>query len=327
MKHTLRIEEVFHAFREDLDRVEQILLESLHSDVLLISQVGRYVFKSGGKRMRPLLTILSSRLCGYEGTAHYRIAAVMELIHTATLLHDDVVDHAEIRRGARSVNNLWSNETSILMGDFLFTRSFCMMVEHHDLRLLDLMAHTCRLLAEGELLELAKSGDPEVDEDDYLAIVQKKTAVLLSASCRAGAILAQCRRWEDELASFGMNLGMAFQLVDDLLDYEADEEELGKTIGKDLSEGKVTLPIIQTLKRCPFQERRRIQEVIRSRSTDPEDLQLIHHAIERHDGLVHTLRTAQGYVQRAKACLSRLPDGLPKSALLAVADFVASRRK
>jgi len=250
----LTMEDVFGYVEEDLRRVEQVLRNGLSSEVSLIPQVGRYVFESGGKRMRPLLTILSSRLCGYQGNAHVIMAAVTELIHTATLLHDDVVDHADLRRGSRSVNSLWSSETSILIGDFLFTRSFCMMVEHGDMRILELMSKACNQLAEGEILELAKSGDPGIGEDDYLAIVRDKTAVLISAACRLGPILGEKPEWEGDLSLFGMNLGVAFQLVDDVLDYAAEEEELGKTIGKDIQEGKVTLPIIRTVHRLGEKE-------------------------------------------------------------------------
>lgn len=322
----MRMEDVFDALREDLDRVEEVLLESLQSNIPLVSQVGHYVFQSGGKRMRPLLTILSSRTCGYSGSAHLRMAAVVELIHTATLLHDDVVDHADLRRGARSVNDLWNNETSILVGDFLFTRSFCMMVEQQDMRILDLMSRTCRLLAEGEIQVLVKSGDPAIQENDYLATVRHKTAVLFSAACRLGAILGERPEWEEPLAAYGMNLGMAFQLVDDVLDYAAEQEELGKTIGKDLLEGNVTLPMIRTLELCSSSEQGRLAEIIRARSQDHRHLQVILDAIQKYDGLEYTRSIARRYVEKAKACLRAFPDGRNKSALSVVADFVADRR-
>lgn len=312
--------------QEDLHRVEEVLRNGLASEVSLISQVGRYVFESGGKRMRPLLTILSSKLCGYQGTAHLVMAAVTELIHTATLLHDDVVDHAELRRGARSVNSLWSSETSILIGDFLFTRSFCMMTEHRDLRILELMSRACRQLAEGEILELARSGDPTIREEEYLAIVRDKTAVLISAACQLGPILGEKPEWEEDLSLFGMNLGMAFQLVDDVLDYAAEEEELGKTIGKDIQEGKVTLPIIRTLGRCTEPERRRLTEVIRSRSVSQKDVHEILETVHGYDGLQYTQQMARRFVEEAKARLTRLPASRARAALLAVADFVASRK-
>ncbi|MGQ9654411.1 MAG: polyprenyl synthetase family protein [Thermodesulfobacteriota bacterium] len=322
----MSIEEVFQYVREELELVEKILVGSLHSDVLLISQVGQYIFRSGGKRMRPLLTILSSKACDYSGSSHLAMAAVVELIHTATLLHDDVVDHADLRRGSRSVNYIWNSETSILVGDYLFTRAFCTMVDHRDMRILDLMSSTCRQLAEGEILELAKSGDPKITEEDYLAIVRAKTAVLISAACRMGAILGNRQEWEEDLAAFGMNLGMAFQLVDDVLDYAAEQEELGKTIGKDLNEGKVTLPVIRTLARSTHAERERLSQIIRSRSQDPQDLQEILETIHGHDGLDYTHEMARRYVQEAKARLTRIPESRDKASLLAVADFVASRR-
>jgi octaprenyl-diphosphate synthase len=320
------MEEVFRYVREDLERVEQVLRDGLQSDVPLIRQVGQYVFESGGKRMRPLLTILSSRLCGYAGGAHLTMAAVTEMIHTATLLHDDVVDHADLRRGTRSVNHLWNSETSILVGDFLFTRSFCMMVDHKDIRILELMSQACRQLAEGEILELAKSGDPNIGERDYLAIVRDKTAVLISAACRIGAILGHRPEWEEDFSIFGMNLGMAFQLVDDVLDYAAEEEELGKTIGKDLQEGKVTLPIIRTLHRCTEAERKRLVERIRSRSVGSGELIEILGTVRGYDGLEYTHAMARGFVEEAKKRLCALPSCPDRTALLAVADFVASRK-
>jgi octaprenyl-diphosphate synthase len=322
----LTVEAVFHSTRQELDRVERILVDGLESDVALISQVGKYIFESGGKRMRPLLTILSSRLCGCTGEAYLTMAAVAELIHTATLLHDDVVDHADLRRGARSVNRLWNSETSILVGDFLFTRAFCMMVDQKDMRVLEVMSQACRQLAEGEILELAKVGDPDIREGEYLAIVRDKTAVLMAAACRVGAILGRRPEWEEDLATYGMSIGMAFQLVDDVLDYAADEEELGKTIGKDLQEGKVTLPIIRTLERCTKEERRRLVESIRSRSLAPEDLHEILQTVRQYDGLQHTHERARGFVAEAKARLGAMPDTREKAALTAVAEFVAARK-
>jgi len=323
---SLTIAEVFDFVRDELASVEDILRNGLSSDVHLIGQVGRYVFESGGKRMRPLLTILSSKVCGYEGGSHLIMAAVTELIHTATLLHDDVVDHAELRRGARSVNALWSSETSILVGDFLFTRSFYMMVQQKDLRILELISKACCQLAEGEILELAKSGDPGIEEDDYLKIVRDKTAVLISAACQLGPLLAKRYEWEEPLGAYGMNLGMAFQLVDDLLDYSAAEWELGKTIGKDIQEGKVTLPIIRTLKRCTPREKKRLAEVIRSRSVSPEDLHDVFETVRHYDGLDYTQAMARNFVEKAKAHLKEIPASKAKESLLAVAEFVASRK-
>lgn len=321
----MTMEEVFAYVREDLEGVEQVLMDSVQSDVQLIAEVGNHIFQSGGKRMRPLLTILSSRICDYQGSAHLSMAAVLELIHTATLLHDDVVDHADLRRGSRSVNYLWDSETSVLVGDFLFTRAFCMMVDHRDMGILDLMSRTCRQLAEGELLELAKSGDPHIEEDEHLAIVRNKTAVLISAACRIGALLGERAEWEAYLADFGMNLGMAFQLIDDVLDYEAKEQVLGKTIGKDLQEGKVTIPMIRTLERCTLAERDRMVEIIRARSQDSTHLQEILETIQKYDGLEYAHSKARYYVDKAKTALTPLPDGQDKSALLVVAEFVAIR--
>jgi octaprenyl-diphosphate synthase len=321
------IDEVFDEVREDLAGVELCLIDSLRSDVRLIASVGEYIFQSGGKRLRPLLAILSSRLCGYRGKAHVIMAAIVELIHTATLLHDDVVDHADLRRGARSVNNLWNNETSVLMGDFLFTRAFCMMAEHRDMRVIDLLARTCRQLAEGEILELTQHAEPDIEEQEYLAVVRNKTAVLISAAAQLGAILGDKPLYETSLSHFGAHLGMAFQLVDDVLDYAADEVELGKTIGKDLQEGKVTLPMIRTLAVCSENDRRRFAEVIRTRSQAASDLQRVLDIIKEHDGLEYTHTVARHYVEEAKEALSTFPDDRNKAAMFTLADFVADRKK
>jgi octaprenyl-diphosphate synthase len=302
-----------------------VLMGSLRSDVILIGEVGQHIFQSGGKRMRPLLTILSSRLCDCRNNVHLDMAAILELIHTATLLHDDVVDHADLRRGSRSANFVWDSETSVLVGDFLFTRAFCMMVNHRNMKILDLMSETCRQLAEGEILELTKSGDPYIREEDYLAIVRNKTAVLISAACRIGAILGERNEWEEDLANYGMNIGMAFQLIDDVLDYEAKEQVLGKTVGKDLQEGKVTIPMIRTLKCCTESERARMVDIIRARSQDSRHLKEILRTIQKYDGLEHAHAKARHYVGAAKTALKVLPDGRAKSALLAVAEFVATR--
>jgi octaprenyl-diphosphate synthase len=326
LEYPKTIEEVLQYTQDEMDRVERVIDENLHSDVILIPQVGKYVIRSGGKRIRPMLTVLSSQLCGYHGPGHIVMAAVIELIHTATLLHDDVIDHAALRRGERSVNSLWSNETSILVGDFFFTRAFSMMVELRSFFILEFMSKTCRRLAEGEILELARSGDTNISEEDYIAIIRDKTAVLISAACRLGAILGEATEWEEHLSTYGMNLGMAFQMVDDLLDYEAEEAQLGKTIGKDLQEGKITLPMIRALHGCSDSERKRIVEAIRSRAEDASSLPEIREIIRKYDGLEYTHSLANRYVETAKMSLESMPTGPDKTALLALADFVATRR-
>lgn len=321
------IEGALRFAEEDLKKIEEELVRSLASEVAFISTVGKYVFGSGGKRLRPLLTILSSRLCRYKGGLHIPLAAAIELIHTATLLHDDVVDNSDLRRGRRSVNYRWNSDTSILVGDFLFTRSFCTMVEGGDMRILDLMSRTCRQIAEGEILELVKSGNVSTTEEDYVSIITYKTAVLIAAACQVGAILGGVSD-EKEMAlyHFGMSFGTAFQIVDDALDLMADQEELGKPLCKDLEEGKITLPIIRSLQNSRSKERKRLVELIQKRSFPEEERQEIVEMIRHHGALKYTMDRAKRYIAEAKHYLDLFPPSEEKEHLLSVADFVVQRR-
>ncbi len=321
------IEGALRFAEEDLKKLEEELIRSLASEVAFISTVGKYVFGSGGKRLRPLLTILSSRLCHYKGSLHISLAAAIELIHTATLLHDDVVDNSDLRRGRRSVNYHWNSDTSILIGDFLFTRSFCTMVESGDMRILDLMSRTCRQIAEGEILELVKSGNVSTTEEDYVSIITYKTAVLIAAACQVGGILGRVSD-EKEMAlyRFGMSFGTAFQIVDDALDLMADQEELGKPLCKDLEEGKITLPIIRTLQNSRSKERKRLVELIQKGSFPEEERQEIVEMIRHHGALKYTMDRAKRYIAEAKHYLDLFPPSEEKEHLLSVADFVVQRR-
>src|SRR5512137_357847 len=240
---------------DDLKNVELQFKKDLQSDVALIRKVGEYVFSSGGKRIRPALLLLSAHLCDYHGDRHVPLASVVEFIHTATLLHDDVVDNANLRRGIASANTLWGNEASVLVGDFLFSKSFSLMVADGDLSILQVLSNATTLIAEGEVLQLVCTSDLEITEERYVEVIESKTAILISAACRAGAILGTATPEQEEaLGHFGMNLGIAFQLMDDTLDYIASEEQFGKSIGHDLEEGKITLPLIHTLSRCTAAE-------------------------------------------------------------------------
>jgi octaprenyl-diphosphate synthase len=312
---------------DDLVQVEAELKENLHCDVSLISKVGEYVLMSGGKRLRPVLLLLSSRLCGYQGGRQIPLASVLEFIHTATLLHDDVVDNAEIRRGNSSANSLWGNEASVLIGDYMYAKSFSVMVEHGDMRILDLLSSATTQMAQGEVLQLVKTGDIEATEEDYIDIVIKKTAVLISAACKTGAILGGVSREEEEaLASYGMNLGIAFQLVDDSLDYTSQNEGFGKAIGIDLHEGKMTLPLIHLLRNADDLER---NEVISLMERDVEieegDLRRVLELINRYKGIEYTIGKADGFIQNAKKNLEIFKDSEYKKALFTIADFVLKR--
>lgn len=321
------ISKVVSLIKDDLLLVEADLKKNLSCDVSLISKVGEYVLMSGGKRLRPVLLLLSSGLCGYNGKRHIPLASVMEFIHTATLLHDDVVDNAEIRRGNTSANSVWGNEASVLIGDYMYAKSFSVMIEDGDIRILNLLSRATTRMAEGEVLQLVKTGDIDATEDDYINIIIMKTAVLLSAACQTGAILAGVSKEEESaLSSFGINLGIAFQLIDDSLDYTSRNEGFGKAIGADLQEGKMTLPLIQMLKNAEVSER---DEVVRLMESEEDikdaDLHRVLELINKYRGIEYTINKAEGYIKEAKKDLEIFKDSKHRQALLTISDFVLKR--
>jgi len=322
----MRIQEAYDIIKEDLKSVEQEFRVNLDSGVYLIRKVGEYILNNGGKRFRPSLLLLSARLCGYHGKRNIPLAAVVEFIHTATLLHDDVVDNASMRRGKTSANTLWGSGASILIGDFLFSKSFCLTVADGDLRILEVLSGTTTQMAEGEVLQLLKDGDVETTEKDYLAVVTNKTASLISAACQIGAILGNVsREKETALAEYGMNLGIAFQLVDDCLDYTSSNKELGKVIGNDLKEGKVTLPLIHTIKNAAPAEREEILTAIEADDIKEYQLSSVLALINRYKGIDYSLNRTRHYVESAKACLNSFEPNLERAALMALADYVVER--
>jgi len=309
----MRIQEAYDIIKEDLKSVEEEFRINLDSGVYLIRKVGEYILNNGGKRLRPSLLLLSARLCGYHGKRNIPLAAVVEFIHTATLLHDDVIDNASMRRGKTSANTVWGSGASILIGDFLFSKSFCLTVADGDLRIL-------------EVLQLLKDGDVETTEKDYLAVVTNKTASLISAACQIGAILGDVsREKETALAEYGMNLGIAFQLVDDCLDYTSSNKELGKVIGNDLKEGKVTLPLIHTIKNATPAEREEILAAIEADDIKEYQLSSVLALINRYKGIDYSLNRTRHYVESAKACLNCFEPNLERAALMALADYVVER--
>lgn len=313
---------------EDLKNMELQFKKDLQSDVPLIRKVGEYVLASGGKRIRPALLILAAKLCGYQGERHVSLASVIEFIHTATLLHDDVVDSANMRRGIASANTLWGNEASVLVGDFLFSKSFSLMVADGDLNILKVLSNATTMIAEGEVLQLICTSDLDITDERYIEVVRCKTAILLAAACRAGAILGKANpACETALGEFGMELGIAFQLIDDTLDYTASEEQFGKSIGHDLEEGKITLPLIHTLKQCTADERRLIAEVVEKELLDKEEFESVFGLVKKHGGIDYTVATAKSYIDRAKTRLGVFEDSSSKSALLALADYIVTRVK
>ncbi|TLM68884.1 MAG: polyprenyl synthetase family protein [Deltaproteobacteria bacterium] len=322
------MDHVLSLLNDDLRRVELQFREDLASKVPLIRKVGEYVLASGGKRIRPMLVLLSARLSGYQGNAHIGLASVVEFIHTATLLHDDVVDSAVLRRGQESANAVWGNEASVLVGDFLFAKSFSIMVRGGSLAVLQALSDATTMMAEGEVLQLVSTCDLDLAEERYIEVVQNKTAVLLAAACRCGAILGGVpAEREEALAAYGMDLGIAFQFMDDALDYVADQAEFGKARGHDLLEGKVTLPLIHALRCCTADERRRVEDVVAGDDLPQDDLDAIIALIERYDGIAYTRQRARELVERAKQHLAVFPAGEIRDALCELADYVVLRCK
>lgn len=313
---------------EDLKNVELQFKKDLQSDVPLIRKVGEYVLSSGGKRIRPALVLLAARLCGYDGNRSVPLASVVEFIHTATLLHDDVVDNANLRRGLASANTLWGNEASVLVGDFLFSKSFSLMVADGDLGILKVLADATTIIAEGEVLQLVCTSDLDITVERYIEVVRSKTAILLSAACEVGAILGGVEpRLRQALADYGMDLGIAFQLMDDTLDYTATEEQFGKSIGHDLEEGKITLPLIHTLRLCGQEERDLIESVVEKDLLSDEDFEKVLALVQRYGGIEHTVESARGHVALCKQHLEKFPPSAARDALAELADYVVTRVK
>jgi len=310
---------------EDWNAVNREIETQLSSDVALVNSVSHYIIGSGGKRLRPLLVLLAARACGYTGSQHVLCAAIIEFIHTATLLHDDVVDKSDLRRGHETANSVFGNQASVLVGDFLYSRAFQMMVQVGQMRVMDVMADATNTIAEGEVLQLMNCGDPETTEARYLQVIYRKTGKLFEAGMQMGAILAdQTRAVEDSLIEYGKNVGLAFQLVDDALDYQADRDELGKNIGADLAEGKPTLPLIYALQRGSSREQVAIRRAIEH--GELEDMETILHAIHSTGALAYTFTRAHESAQQAVAALSRLPGSVFRDALVELADFAVERR-
>ena len=318
---------VLKLLSDDIRRVESQFRDDLTSRVPLIRKVGEYVLASGGKRVRPMILLLSAQITNYRGDAHIGLASVVEFIHTATLLHDDVVDSAVLRRGQDSANAVWGNEASVLVGDFLFAKSFSIMVREKNLDILRTLSDATTQMAEGEVQQLISTCDLNLDEESYLEVVRNKTAVLLSAASRCGAVLGGCSNEEEEaLAAYGMDVGIAFQLMDDALDYVADQKEFGKESGHDLLEGKVTLPLIHTLSLCTEQERHQVAAIVDKESLPDSDLEYVIELIQKYNGIGYTRDRAKTLIESAKSHLSIFADCPAKEAMQRLADYIVSRR-
>ncbi len=321
------MEKILKLIEKDLKKLEYAIDSLDSTDVKIIKKMVNHIIKSGGKRVRPILVILTSKLCGFKGQKHIKYAAVIEFIHTATLLHDDVVDNAEMRRGSSTVNTLWGNEASVLVGDFLYSKSFELMSKDGNKKIIEAVSRATTILSEGEILELLKTSDPDTTEDEYFEIVNKKTAILFSVACEIGAILAKVdNRKKQLLKEYGKNLGIAFQLVDDLLDYTAHDNKFGKQIGTDLKEGKVTLPLIHTLRSAHESEKELIKERLTERAVSTSDFEKIKGIIEKCGGFEYTYNTTKGYIDDARRCLDGFPPSRYKDALLSLTDMMLTRK-
>jgi len=323
----VEISEVFSAYRDEMAQVEVHLDRYITSEVKLIPEVAHHLIDSGGKRFRPLLHLICARLCGYAGDARFPLAASIEFIHTASLLHDDVIDEAVIRRGKTSANNVWGNAASVLVGDFLYSKAFKLLSEIGDIALVQLMSKMTNIMSEGEVFQLMKCGDTSLTEAEYLSIVEKKTAVLISAACESGAVLGGVSGAQAQaLEQFGYKIGMAFQITDDTLDYMAKEEDFGKSIGKDLEEGKMTLPLIFTLSHCSQADRDRVRTAVEKKAFSPETIRDIFALIQNSGGIDYSLKKAEQFIAEARKGLNVFDASAEKDQLLAVADYILSRK-
>ena len=308
----------------DMTVVDTAIRARLNSEVALVRQVAEYIIGSGGKRLRPALVVLSAGAFGYQGKHHHQLAAVVEFIHTATLLHDDVVDASELRRGQSTANALFGNAASVLVGDFVYSRAFQMMVEVDNMRVMQVLAEATNVIAEGEVLQLMNCHNPDIDELSYLQVIRFKTAKLFEAATRLGAILGDATAdAEAAMASYGMHLGTAFQLIDDVLDYSGDHHTTGKSVGDDLAEGKTTLPLIYAIKHGTGDEAALIRKAIRDGGLD--DLEHVIAAMNRSGALDYTRRQAEAEAQTAAAALEALPNSKQRDYLLQLADFAVTR--
>ncbi len=318
------VKDIYQVVEQDFQQVNQLILEQLRSDVPLVEKIGQHIIESGGKRMRPLLVLLASKSLAYDKHDHALLAAIIEFLHTATLLHDDVVDTSDLRRGKATANAKWGNAPSVLVGDFLYSRAFEMMVQLGDMKIMDILSKSTRVIAEGEVMQLMNVKNPDVSEAKYMDVIQGKTAMLFEASSHSGAVLAQATPEQEEaLRLYGHHTGMAFQLVDDVLDYVGNAEELGKNVGDDLAEGKPTLPLIFAMQNASAEETQLIRQAIRKGGT--ENLAEIIAIVQACGAIDYTNQKAREHVDAAISAISVLDDSPAKQALGALAELALSR--
>ena len=326
-KSSLALAQIFEPIRADLERVDEEFGRHVQSQVDLIPKIGNYIQTSGGKRIRPAVLLMASRLSGYQGDRAVLYAAVVEFIHTATLVHDDIIDDSDLRRGRLAVHSRWGNDITVLLGDYLYIKSMSMALTHDTLDIVRLLCDVTMKMIEGELYQLTKNGDADITEDEHFDIIRRKTAYLFGGSAEIGGLLGKVSpERQQALREYGFNLGIAFQIVDDLLDFTGDTQAVGKPIGSDLVEGKVTLPLIHMLRHANDSRPGEIvREAINSRSVTPEQWQELLSYLKQHASIDYASRRAEEYAERAKAPLYAVPASAERDALLALPDYVLSR--
>ena len=323
---SLTPKDIFKLIENELQKVELALKTEGHSAFPLVNDINTYLHDGGGKRFRPVLLLLSSKLCGFEGRPAIVLSVVVELIHVATLVHDDIIDNAEVRRGRPSVNARWGNQVTVLMGDWLYMTSFYLALQLQNFRVLDLLIHVTRKMVEGELIQWEQYGRIDLSVEEQLEICRRKTAYLFSGCGRLGAILADMdEQQEEKLGTYGHSVGMAFQLTDDLLDYTSNEDTLGKPVLKDLEEGNITLPIIYLMERADQKEQDFIREVVRTQDFSSANKKRIMELVRAYGTLSEVQNLAEEYARKAKTVLLDFPDSIYREALLNFADFVIDR--
>ena len=325
MKNPIQnINDVMSLTQLDMEQVNQHLKLQLNSEVVLINQIAAYIINNGGKRLRPVLMVLISRALNYTGDQHINLAAVIELIHTATLLHDDVVDESEMRRGEKTSHEIWGNSASVLVGDFLYSKSFQMMIQTDSMDVMKILSNATNKISEGEVQQLLNIGNLDITEQDYFQIIANKTAKLFEAACElAGVIALKDTQTVSQLGQFGMNLGTAFQIADDVLDYTADDQSLGKNLGDDFREGKLTLPLIYLLKNGNSEQQEKVQKAIEN--PESADFNAIRHMVIQSNAIQYTLKQAKNCSLKAKENLSGLSDNKAKHALEFLCDYAWKR--
>ncbi|HZT76667.1 MAG TPA: polyprenyl synthetase family protein [Vicinamibacterales bacterium] len=327
MEHSIALSQIFEPIRADLEKVDVEFSRHVQSRVDLIPTIGRYIQSAGGKRMRPAVLLMASRLAGYEGDRSILFAAVVEFIHTATLVHDDIIDDADLRRGRLAVHSRWGNDITVLLGDYLYIKSMALALTHDTLDIVRVLCDVTLKMIEGELYQLTKNGDADISEDEHFDIIRRKTAYLFGGCAQIGGMLGKVSgEREDALRDYGFNLGIAFQLVDDLLDFTGDAQAVGKPIGSDLREGKVTLPLIHLLRQEPDGVgARTVRAIIASKAVTPEQWADLRRSLKEHASIDYAYRKATEFAERAKKPLYAFPPSSERDALLALPDYVLSR--